>query len=73
MIEIWSKPACPYCVRAKNLCEQKGYEYESINIEEDNNIELLLKKNKHARTMPQIFINDKLIGGYTDLVKYFEE
>ena len=55
------------------MIEQKGYEYESINIEEDNNIELLLKKNKHARTMPQIVINDKLIGGYTDLVKYFEE
>ncbi len=53
--------------------EQKGYEYESINIEEDNNIEILLEKNKYARTMQQIFINDKLIGGYTDLVKYFEE
>jgi len=55
------------------LIEQKGFEYESINIEEDNNIEILLEKNKYARTMPQIFINDKLIGGYTDLVKYFEE
>ena len=55
------------------MIEQKGYEYESINIEEDNNIDILLEKNKYARTMPQIFINDKLIGGYTDLVKYFEE
>ena len=70
---IFTKYRCSFCDRAKNLIEQKGYEYESINIEEDNNIELLLKKNKHARTMPQIFINDKLIGGYTDLVKYFEE
>ncbi len=55
------------------LIEQKGYEYESINIEVDNNIDLLIERNKYARTMPQIFINDKLIGGYTDLVKYFEE
>ena len=70
---IFTKYRCSFCYRAKTLIEQKGYEYESINIEEDNNIELLLKKNKHARTMPQIFINDKLIGGYTDLVKYFEE
>ncbi|MEC8218971.1 MAG: glutaredoxin [Pseudomonadota bacterium] len=70
---IFTKYRCSFCDRAKTLIEQKGYEYESINIEEDNNIELLLKKNKHARTMPQIFINDKLIGGYTDLVKYFEE
>ena len=70
---IFTKYRCSFCDRAKTLIEQKGYEYESIKIEEDNNIELLLKKNKHARTMPQIFINDKLIGGYTDLVKYFEE
>ena len=70
---IFTKYRCSFCDRAKTLIEQKGYEYESINIEEDNNIELLLKKNKDARTMPQIFINDKLIGGYTDLVKYFEE
>ena len=70
---IFTKYRCSFCDRAKTLIEQKGYEYESINIEEDNNIELLLKKNKYARTMPQIFVNDKLIGGYTDLVKYFEE
>ena len=70
---IFTKYRCSYCDRAKTLIEQKGYDYESINIEEDNNIDLLLEKNKYARTMPQIFINDKLIGGYTDLVKYFEE
>ena len=70
---IFTKYRCSYCDIAKVLIEQKGYEYESINIEVENNIELLLEKNKYARTMPQIFINDKLIGGYTDLVKYFEE
>ena len=70
---IFTKYRCSYCDRAKTLIEQKGFESESINIEEDNNIEILLEKNKYARTMPQIFINDKLIGGYTDLVKYFEE
>ena len=70
---IFTKYRCSYCDRAKTLIEQKGYEYESINIEEDNNIEILLEMNKYARTMPQFFINDKLIGGYTDLVKYFEE
>ena len=70
---VFTKYRCSYCDRAKTLIEQKGYEYESINIEEDNNIDILLKKNKYARTMPQIFINDKLIGGYTDLVDYFKE
>ena len=70
---IFTKYRCSYCERAKALIEQKGFEYKSINIEDDNNIDILLKKNKYARTMPQIFINDKLIGGYTDLVEYFEE
>ena len=70
---VFTKYRCSYCDRAKTLIEQKGYEYESINIEDDNNIDILLEKNKYARTMPQIFINDKLIGGYTDLVKFFEE
>ena len=70
---VFTKYRCSYCDRAKTLIEQKGYEYQSINIEDDNNIDILLEKNKYARTMPQIFINDKLIGGYTDLVKYFEE
>ena len=70
---VFTKNRCSYCDRAKDLIVQKGYEYESINIEEDNNIDILLEMNKYARTMPQIFINDKLIGGYVDLVKYFEE
>ena len=43
MIEIWSKPACPYCVRAKNLCEQKGYEYKYYMIGEDFTRENSLK------------------------------
>ena len=64
MFVLWS---------SKSFDWAEGYEYESINIEDDNNIDILLEKNKYARTMPQIFINDKLIGGYTDLVKYFEE
>ena len=70
---VFTKNRCSYCERAKDLIVQKGHEYESINIEEDNNIDILLEKNKYARTMPQIFINDKLIGAYVDLVKYFEE
>ena len=70
---IFTKYRCSYLDIAKALIDQKCYEYESINIEEDNNIDILLEKNKYARTMPQIFINDQRIGGYTELVKYFEE
>ena len=70
---IFTKYRCSYCDRAKILIEQKGYEYDSINIEDNNNIDLLLKMNNNARTMPQIFIDDNLIGGYSELVKYFDD
>ena len=70
---VWSKPACGYCVKAKALLKNKGIEVEERNIAEGWDVQDLLKQVPTARTMPQIFINDKLIGGYTDLVKYFEE
>ena len=35
MIEIWSKPACPYCVKAKQLCEREGYDFKYYMLEED--------------------------------------
>ena len=47
---VFTKYRCSYCDRAKALIEQKGYEYESINIEDNNNIDILLEKNKYART-----------------------
>ena len=58
---------------AKALLKNKGIEVEERNIAEGWDVQDLLKQVPTARTMPQIFINDKLIGGYTDLVKYFEE
>ena len=70
---VWSKPACGYCVKAKALLKNKGIEVEERNIAEGWDVQDLRKQVPTARTMPQIFINDKLIGGYTDLVKYFEE
>lgn len=68
---VWSKENCPYCLQAKALLTQKGIEYEERNINENWTREQLLEAVPEARTLPQIFLDDKLIGGFTELRKYF--
>jgi glutaredoxin 3 len=70
---IWSKDFCGYCDRAKRLLEQKGIKYEERKIGSGWTKEQLLESVPTARTVPQIFLDDKLIGGHDDLVKYFNE
>jgi glutaredoxin 3 len=70
---VWSKDQCGYCVMAKNLLKNKGVEYEERNISQGLwTREQLLEAVPHARTLPQIFIDDQLIGGYEQLKKYLE-
>lgn len=70
---IWSKTPCPYCDQAKNLLKLKGIEYEERNISEGTwTKEQLLEAVPNARTVPQIFLDGELIGGYTELKSHFE-
>lgn len=70
---VWSKDFCPYCDRAKALLKQKGIEFEERKIGSGWTKEQLLESVPTARTVPQIFLDGKLIGGHDDLVKYFNE
>ena len=64
---VYSSAHCPYCVMAKQLLERKGVKYDEIRVDLDpSKREEMMKKSQ--RTVPQIFINNKAIGGYTDLV-----
>lgn len=69
---VWSKNHCPYCDQAKNLLTLKGIEYEERNINNGWDREDLLAAVPGARTVPQIFLDDQLIGGFTELKQYFE-
>jgi len=65
---VWSKDQCPYCVQAKQLLESKGIEYEERNIMHGTwTREQLLEAVPNARTVPQIFLDGELIGGFTEL------
>jgi glutaredoxin len=69
---VWSKHHCPYCDQAKALLKMKGAEIEERNINEDWTKEQLLEAVPTARTVPQIFLDDKYIGGFQELKKHFE-
>jgi glutaredoxin 3 len=64
---VWSKDHCPYCVQAKALLEQKGIEFEEKKIGEGYSKEDLLEAVPNARTVPQIFLDGELVGGFTEL------
>lgn len=70
---VWSKNQCPYCDQAKGLLKLRGIEFEERNINKDWTREALLEAVPNARTVPQIFLDDKLIGGYSELQKYLEK
>ncbi len=69
---IWSKDQCPYCVQAKALLASRGVEYEERNINHEWTREQLLEAVPNARTLPQIFLDQQLVGGFTELRKFFE-
>ena len=67
-VDIYTKPSCPYCVAAKNLLTQRGYQYREMRIDQDAALrEEMLARSAGRRTVPQIFIDDKHIGGFDDL------
>jgi glutaredoxin 3 len=69
---IWSKYHCTYCEQAKNLLTQHGIEFEEKKIGDGYTKEELLEAVPNARTVPQIFIDDKLIGGFNELKEYLK-
>jgi glutaredoxin 3 len=67
---VWSKYQCPFCDQAKALLTQKGIAFEERKIGDGYTREDLLEAVPGARTVPQIFLDETLIGGFTELKKY---
>ena len=71
-IIVYSKPACVYCDKTKALLTRLGLEYTEKVVSKDLSLKELFKElGKQVRTIPQIVIDEKLIGGYNELIEYF--
>ena len=72
-IEIYGKPLCPYCDMAKTLCKSMHLTYTYHELGTDFNRDEVLELFPGAKTFPQIKVNNKPIGGYTELATHLEE
>jgi glutaredoxin len=73
MIELYSKPNCPYCDQAKMLLRQRGKDFIEYKLNEDFTREILLDKFPEAKTYPIIVVDGFNIGGYDQLREHFNK
>ena len=73
-ITIYSKNNCVFCNKAKHLVKSLGLTYNEKKMEEFDSPQAMLEDiGKQVRTMPQIKIDGKLVGGYNQLIEYFAD
>jgi len=70
---VWSKYHCPYCDQAKALLTSKGIQFEEKKIGDGYTKEELLEAVPNARTVPQIFLDGELVGGFNELKQKLTE
>ena len=66
-IEIYTKGYCPHCKRAKELLQSKKVIFAEYDVSDDSAKELEMRQRSGRQTVPEIFIDDTLIGGCDDL------
>jgi glutaredoxin 3 len=67
-VELYSTTYCPFCTRAKNLLTRKGIAFDEIDVTNDDALRArMVEMSGGRRTVPEIFINGKIIGGYDEL------
>lgn len=68
-VTIYTTENCPYCRMAKDLLKEKNIAYDEIRVDLDEAKRNEMVERSQRRTVPQIFINNQLVGSYDDLVK----
>lgn len=64
---MYTTAVCPYCVNAKKLLAQKGVEVEEVRVDREPHLRQEMMEKSKPRTVPQIWIGDVHVGGFTDL------
>jgi glutaredoxin 3 len=66
-VTIFTTHFCPYCVRAKRLLDHKGVAYKEVDVGNDDELRERMVAESGRRTVPQIFIAGRPIGGFEEL------
>lgn len=66
-VTVYTKSSCPFCVRAKRLLDRKGVAYEEISVEGKDDLRAWLVEATGQMTVPQIFVGERSLGGFSDL------
>lgn len=67
-IILYTTAACPYCVAAKNFLTSRGADYSEVRVDIDPAAQARMIEQSKRRSVPQIFIDGKHVGGYDDMV-----
>lgn len=67
MVTIYTSALCGYCAMAKRLLDDKGVRYDEIPVDMDVKRRAEMEQRSGRRTVPQIWIGDRHVGGYDDL------
>ena len=69
LIKVYTKKRCPYCTSDKIWLKQHNYFFEEISLDNLEDQTKFIKANPEPKTVPQIFVGNKHIGGFTELIK----
>lgn len=72
-ITIYSRGGCSFCISAKSFMDVNQIPYKVINVDVDITADEVKAKFPDARTLPIILVDGKVIGGYRELVKFFNK
>jgi len=67
-VEIYTTSYCPFCTRAKSLLRSKGVAFDEIDVTSDDELRnKMIELSGGRRTVPEIFINGRIVGGFDEL------
>jgi glutaredoxin 3 len=66
-VEVYTTAMCPYCVAAKRLLDERGIPYAEFDLANDDALRADVMQRSGRRTVPQIFIDGRSIGGFEEL------
>ena len=67
-IKVYTSSPCSFCSAAKQLLDSRGYQYEEISLQGNQELMIEIMQKSGQRTVPQIFIDDHSVGGYHELL-----